>query len=452
MGFVFTIIYILLAYLSPASLFPNLAPYRIELWVGLLAVIASIPAIPGSRIWRYPQSFLIVGLLTSAVLSMIANHWLGGALLAFEAFLPQAVIFYLVAVNCRTMGRLKTLIGVLAIVAVISVAAGIHAVAAEQSNSAFLTHQANEMGEHLARIRGLGFNNDPNDLAQFLVTVIALLGIYGRRQRILRNLFVIGLPALFMFYGIYLTHSRGGIVALAVVLLFSFRHRLGATKSTVFAAIFFAVFLALGFSGGRSISANSGSDRLAAWGAGLGFFKSSPVLGIGFNRFADSYEITAHNSFVQCLAELGTVGYLFWLGMLVVTFSNFNSVLAIRAKTAPAKQGLDAPSRWNQTKVGQSADQGPSPLALEKLTMTRGVLAVRTALTGFLTAALFLSRAYVMTLFLLVGMATAICSLEDLPDFAIRKPIGHRLAFMTVAWMIGSVAILYVILRARIFL
>ena len=452
MGFFLTIIYILLAYLSPVFWFPALAHYHIELWLGLLAIITSIPSIPGSRIGRYPQGFLIVGLLASAFLSMIANHWMGGGVLAIEAFLPHLAVFYLVAMNCRTARRLKALITVLAIVAVVVIAGGIHALITGQSG-AFVILQTNEAGDQLTRIRGLGFINDPNDLAQLLVTVSALLGIFGGPRRKLANVFLVALPALFMFYGIYLTHSRGAIVALGVVLLFSFRDRLGATKSALLAGAFLAVLLALGFSGGRSIAAHAGSDRMAAWGAGLGFFKSSPVLGIGFNRFADSYEITAHNSFVQCLAELGIVGYLFWMGMLVVTFSNLNSVLSVPAKARPAELGFDVWSRWNEaTKLGQSPNLEPSPPPLEKVTMRREAMVVRTALTGFLGAAWFLSRAYVMTLFLLVGMAVAICSVEDRPDLAIRKPVGHRLVFMTVGWMIASVAILYLMLRSRIVL
>jgi O-antigen ligase len=452
MGFFLTIIYILLAYLSPVFWFPELAHYHIELWLGLLALITSIPSIPVSRIGRYPQGLLIVGLLASAFLSMIANHWMGGGVLALEAFLPHVAVFYLVVMNCRTARRLKALITVLAIFAVGVIGGGIHAMSTGQSG-AFVLLQANEAGDRITRIHGLGFLNDPNDLAQFLVTVSALLGIFGGARCKLANVFLVALPALFMLYGIYLTHSRGAIVALGVVLWFSFRDRLGATKSALLAGTFFAVFLALGFTGGRSITANAGSDRMAAWGVGLGFFKSSPVLGIGFNRFADSYEITAHNSFVQCLAELGIVGYLFWMGMLVVTFSNLNSALSVPAKAAPAELGLDVSSRWNEaTKLGQSPDLGPSPPPLERVNMRRGALVVRTALTGFLSAAWFLSRAYTMTLFLLVGMAVAICSVEDRPDFAIRKPVGHRLAFMTVGWVVGSVAIIYVILRSRIVL
>src|SRR5437588_4131108 len=148
MGFFLTIIYILLAYLSPVFWFPALAHYHIELWLGLLAIITSIPSIPGSRIGRYPQGFLIVGLLASAFLSMIANHWMGGGVLAIEAFLPHLAVFYLVAMNCRTARRLKALITVLAIVAVVVIAGGIHALITGQSG-AFVILQTNEAGDQL---------------------------------------------------------------------------------------------------------------------------------------------------------------------------------------------------------------------------------------------------------------------------------------------------------------
>ena len=77
--------------------------------------------------------------------------------------------------------------------------------------------------------------------------------------------------------------------------------------------------LALDFTGGRGISASNGADRLEAWANGLEMFKSAPLFGIGFNGFTDLYEITAHNSFVLCLAELGLLGSTLWLAMLVTT-------------------------------------------------------------------------------------------------------------------------------------
>jgi hypothetical protein len=138
-----------------------------------------------------------------------------------------------------------------------------------------------------------------------------------------------------------LTHSRGGLLALAAVALLVARKKIGTTASTAVAAIFIFGMLALDFTGGRGISAADGADRLEAWANGLEMFKSAPLFGIGFNGFTDLYEITAHNSFVLCLAELGLLGSTLWLALLVTTMTGLNRVLGMqKVKRASRFLGL----------------------------------------------------------------------------------------------------------------
>ncbi len=61
-------------------------------------------------------------------------------------------------------------------------------------------------------------------------------------------------------------------------------------------------------------------------------FKSAPLFGIGFNGFTDLYEITAHNSFVLCLAELGLLGSTLWLALLVTTTIGLNRSIGVQKK------------------------------------------------------------------------------------------------------------------------
>jgi hypothetical protein len=95
--------------------------------------------------------------------------------------------------------------------------------------------------------------------------------------------------------------------------------------------------LALDFTGGRGISAADGADRLEAWANGLEMFKSAPLFGIGFNAFTDLYEITAHNSFVLCLAELGLLGSTLWLALLVTTTTGLNRILGLQKKKGASR-------------------------------------------------------------------------------------------------------------------
>jgi O-antigen ligase len=62
--------------------------------------------------------------------------------------------------------------------------------------------------------------------------------------------------------------------------------------------------------GGRSGEAADLSTemRYDAWGAGLDMWHHSPIYGVGARAFTDHHYLTAHNSFVLSLAELGFVG------------------------------------------------------------------------------------------------------------------------------------------------
>ena len=185
----------------------------------------------------------------------------------------------------------------------------------------------------LTRIRGAGFLSDPNDLAQILLIALPLAFVAWRRGRQWSaNFFVVIVPAALLLWTTYLTHSRGGLIALAAVALMAARKRLGTAASTALAAVFILGMIALDFTGGRGISAADGADRLEAWANGLEMFKSAPIFGIGFDGFTELYEITAHNSFVLCLAELGLLGSALWMALLVTTTMGLNRIIGVHQK------------------------------------------------------------------------------------------------------------------------
>jgi O-antigen ligase len=115
-------------------------------------------------------------------------------------------------------------------------------------------------------------------------------------------------------------------------------------------------------------------DRIEAWYEGIQMLKSSPLLGVGYGNFLDHHHLTAHNSFVLCFAELGLVGYFFWMGLIVLVYRGLGKVIAEGAAEADERK-----------------------LAI----------LLRSSVVGFLTCAWFLSRTYQPTLYLLLGLATA---------------------------------------------
>src|SRR5208337_5276854 len=104
MGFVLSVLYFVTYYLTPVTMFGPLAEYRIELILAALVLVVSLPALTRSFILKTPQSLALVGLALAVVLSMlIGERWLGGSVTAFLDFMPSALAFFLVCLNCNSI-------------------------------------------------------------------------------------------------------------------------------------------------------------------------------------------------------------------------------------------------------------------------------------------------------------------------------------------------------------
>jgi O-antigen ligase len=451
MGFVLTIVYIVATIISPDQFGKEWGSYHALTYLAGVTVLASLPSMTNYGYWKSSvQTFLLLGLIMAIALSHLAHGWLGGVLESLRVFLPSAAVFFFIVVNVTTARRLK--------IVTLAVVASCLALALEalcgyyagfrgetfilQTNVYSLNDEA--MGQ-LTRIRGAGFLSDPNDLAQILLIALPLAFIAWRRGRAVANFFVVLVPVLLLLWTTFLTHSRGGLIALAAVALMAGRKKLGTAPSLVLATVIIFGMLALDFTGGRGISAADGTDRLEAWANGLEMFKSAPLFGIGFNGFTDFYEITAHNSFVLCLAELGLLGSVLWTGLLVTTTTNLNSIIGVHKKR-PSKRFLGLRRLFESCYIygTRAMDREPTPsvgtVALEDthacevppamvtVNATKAetkiedvhrpkvprqwVVAMRLALVSFMTTAWFLSRSYTITMYLVLGLATAAINLQ----------------------------------------
>jgi O-antigen ligase len=457
MGFALTILYIILTIISPEQFGKEWANYHALTYLAGITVLASLPSLAAYRFWRSSvQTFLLLGFIGAITLSEVANGWLGGILESWRAFLPSAAVFFFIVVNVTTIRRLKivTLAAVASCLVVTVEAlcgyyAGFHGEMFVLQTDIF-SPQDEVIGQ-LSRIRGAGFLSDPNDLAQILLIALPLVFIAWRRGRVVANFFVVIVPVVLLLWTTYLTHSRGGLIALAAVALVLARKKLGTPASMALAGIFLFGMLALDFTGGRGISAADGADRLEAWASGLVMFKSAPLFGVGFNGFTDLYEITAHNSFVLCLAELGILGSTLWMALLVTTTTSLNRIIGVQEKMAAQRQtrGRRFFGLWRLFETSYIASAGalatgpipsggiialkyeclsePLPAmvaatgreASEKLDHDHSpnvppqwVVAMRLALVSFMTTAWFLSRSYTTTMYLVLGLATAMIALQ----------------------------------------
>jgi hypothetical protein len=142
--------------------------------------------------------------------------------------------------------------------------------------SSYLLSQINDQGQYIMRIRGVAFISDPNDLAQLIVRLIPLLFFFWSKGSALEHASPPCVGAL--LFGIYLTHSRGAIVAFLAVVIVAAGRKIGTIPAGIIAEVLFEGITALNWSGGRGISAEAGSDRMASWGTGLMLIRSHPRL------------------------------------------------------------------------------------------------------------------------------------------------------------------------------
>lgn len=171
--------------------------------------------------------------------------------------------------------------------------------------------------------------------------------------KMLRVLAVFG--AGFANTGIFLTQQRGGLVIVAVSLIYClimlFRRR--SVFSYVVLLLFFsAIFwilrqpdLILGGTWQKASDSMISSERMRIWSAALDTFKLRPWFGFGYaswfavvsflgrtEGFAEVFP-TAHNLFVQIFVELGAIEGTFICALLVFGFC----LLIFRAHTAKLK-------------------------------------------------------------------------------------------------------------------
>jgi O-antigen ligase len=296
----------------------------------------------------------------------------------------------------------------------------------------------NAAGEWFYRLRGLGEINDPNDFAQLIVCVVPLTFFFWKRKKFVRNFVFVLIPVGVLVWGAYLTRSRGSMLALLAVVIVAFRRRIGTIPAVILAIALFFAASALHYTGGRDISASAGEDREQLWGEGLELLKTHPLFGVGFEHMTDFAEQTAHNSIIVCGAELGLVGLYFWSMFLL---PSVRDALAVASPEQVTERMLLVP---DSSPYGLSTKPDAK---LDKSEINRLGRLLVLSFTGFLVTGWFLSRAFVMTLFLLGGLTEALYQVA-LTNGMIspRLPFG-RVARYAGIMTVALVVVMYIVTR-----
>lgn len=380
-------LFLLAIYTRPQDLLPVLRPLRLTflLGIGAAAAYAAETVRRGAPLIRpIREVFLVGALLALAVASIPFSLWPGqSAAILLGVVVKIVLAFLLVSHLVDTPERVRLVTGVL-------VAAG-----AYLAGGALYAYAIGEFGHYGGRAGGIvgGMFKDPNDLALTLVVMASLAGFQAVASRRAATRVLLAGAVVLMFSGIFVTFSRGGLLALlaaaGVGLLRLARHGRGlAVAGLAGLALAVALLAPEGYSERATSIVTQEEDasiqaRLTTLRYGVELVAENPVPGVGLGAFriAEGAKHSgtgkwneAHNTFLQVGAELGWAGLAVYVALAACAVANAR---------AAARRAAGNP------------------------TLTAAAHGLETAVVGFLAGAMFLSQAYTWHFYILLALTVA---------------------------------------------
>lgn len=277
-----------------------------------------------------------------------------GAISPLESFkyLPmygKMFIFYFLIINViETKNQIWACLAVLVFSNLGSVLYGFYSLF-------FAPHSAGEM---MVKARMRGLTDDPNIMAMEIVFIMPalLLLIFNEGWKARSLLYMLGVMTLLA--GIVASFSRGGTVALALVLaiVLYLKKSWPLFLLILTIALLLIVFvipptfwehLLTLFDLGKFLADPSLRWRGRLMMGAIEQFTQNPILGIGVgnwiliaNKYMSLRSLAVHNTFLQVAAETGVFGLLFFLLIFIRTFVNFSHSRKLFAQADEARMAL----------------------------------------------------------------------------------------------------------------
>ncbi len=243
------------------------------------------------------------------------------------------------------------------------------------------------------RVRYRGILQDPNELAIALSSGLALLlALWIRSGRrfwaIMAFVGIIGVG-----WAVKMTGSRSGQLGFLAACVAFLYWKYGKKLLVILGPVMLPVLAVVAAGGSdRGDADESSAERYEAWRTGFDMFRGSPVWGVGYGQFNDYHFLTAHNTYVLVVAELGIVG-IFIFSMLLWTSMKTPITALKRFKGHPEARVAEL---WS--------------------------VALLASMIAILSGCMFLSFAYHQILWIFLGMAGAlyICIKRHDPEFEVK--------------------------------
>lgn len=315
MSFILLAFTILLLFLQPVSIYPELAvlnPIRNMILISIVAFVLVRKKTEITFINNNTNKYFLLFVAMQIISPMSA--WIGSVKESLITWLLYVFIYYLIVHQCNTLQRVRTIVLMIVLaVSYLSYYSLTHFVADYQPGG---------------RAGGFGWYENPNDLALILVCSIPLVMLLAESaSSYFSKIFWFLIAGMFVF-NVLFTGSRSGILGISLVtgLGLYFSNLTAVLKKVIAVVMLFAVL-------GTGISVitsrgdlqglhgdDSSENRLVQWEAGIRMLIANPFLGVGPDEFEGEAEqyggikgLAPHNTLIQVFAETGFLGGIFFV-------------------------------------------------------------------------------------------------------------------------------------------
>lgn len=408
----------------PADLLPSLEHLPIYNVLIIACLVVSLPEVlrqlAPQSLSASPITVCVIGILAVVAVTNFA-HFPPDAAAADAVEFAKVLLYYLLLVGLidgparltRFLGCVAACLVLVAVVPLLQHRGVIELRTVTAVDDVGVDRSTGEQVVH-ERLRGAGIFNDPNDLSHILGFGV-LLCLYGpgAARSGVRRVVWCG-PLLVLAWAMALTQSRGGLLALAggigTLCVLRFGWRTALVLGT--AALPVVATMLSGRLADISTDAETGQERIQLWSDALDFFRAHPLLGIGKGNFNIEAGLVAHNSFLQCFAELGWFGGAFFVGAFY---------LALRLVLArPAARRVDDDDR--------------------EMVRLRPYLAA--AIAAYVGGMMTLTRSFQVPTYLVLGLAAAYGRVAPAgvrgPALRSGTKLAGRLAVVGAAFLVAA--------------
>jgi O-antigen ligase len=321
----FLYLFLIVIFIQPQEFWPPLHGARLVIVTLGAAGFSWLFRVMGAhRVTYAQQNRLMILFWLIVTLSVIQVGWAAFVLSTFINWGKFVLIYFMMSTLIESPASLRRVMWVIVLSMAFTAWMGVQQ---------FYGNDITGVGiGRFGRIRGIGIF-DTNQLAY---TCGFLLPLVFALFRLSRNPIAKGIALgafVLYYYCIYLTGSRGGLLAGVFFFLLLFIVLTKSKRAKIAGIVFSWVLLTSLFTIAprlQTVSAYkkdaSAMGRLSVWGEALISLKSKPF-GVGKDQFEDFFEISPHSSYIEVISELGVFGLFVWLALFYYCIKNLQIII-----------------------------------------------------------------------------------------------------------------------------